>query len=88
MSEAPPAEDSDVSVSDTESIERNVIKSSTGPDPFPGIPQLSPRRPPEAGQVLLRFDVEEVRARPLARERARRLRVLALARPLVHVFVL
>lgn len=48
------------SISDDESIERNVIKSSVGPVPFPGIRRLPPRQPPEPGQVLLRFDVEKV----------------------------
>jgi hypothetical protein len=47
--------------SDLSSVERAVIKSSTGPDPFPGVPVLPPRALPEPGQVLLRYDVEEVR---------------------------
>jgi hypothetical protein len=42
------------------SLERVIIKSSAGPEPFPGIPQLPPRMPAEAGQVLVRFDLEEV----------------------------
>jgi hypothetical protein len=62
MSEPTPPEDASVGSSDEGSIERNIIKSSAGPEPFPGIPQLPPRHPPEAGQVLLRFDVEEVGA--------------------------
>lgn len=68
MSEAQqpaPADSAAASVSDDESIERMVIKSSAGPVPFPNIPQLSPRQPPEPGQVLLRFDVETVRASAL-----------------------
>jgi hypothetical protein len=53
--------------SDDESIERNVVKSSAGPVPFPGIRHLPPREPPEPGQVLLRYDVEEVRRGPAGR---------------------
>ncbi|GBF94776.1 hypothetical protein Rsub_07659 [Raphidocelis subcapitata] len=41
------------------SEERVVIKSSAGPEPFPGIRQLPPRVPAEPGQVLIRFDLEE-----------------------------
>jgi hypothetical protein len=40
--------------------EVTVLKSSLGPEPFPGITELPPRQAPEPGQVLLRYDVEAV----------------------------
>jgi hypothetical protein len=54
---------SDVLTELTAGSERTVLMSSNGPVPFPGIPQLPPRQAPEAGQVLLRYDVEAVRGR-------------------------
>lgn len=37
-----------------------VIRSSSGPHPFPDVPERSPIRPPQPGEELLKYDLEVV----------------------------
>lgn len=71
--ELPPPDADEASTEGPWEPERRVVRSSTGPTPFPGIPHLPPHRAPEPGQELLRYDVEQVRSRMRMRMRMGRM---------------
>jgi hypothetical protein len=39
-----------------------VLRCSSGPEPFPGIPIKEPLQPQEPGEVLIRYELEAVSA--------------------------
>lgn len=39
-----------------------VLRCSSGPEPFPGVPIREPLQPQQPGEVLIRYEIEAVSA--------------------------